>query len=401
MQQQEEVQRSETQEIASNYDPKNITIGIFGSHSALPIGYAAKRAGLSTMLFTKKGREKTYAKHNSKLYDHTIILDEWEEMISGEKQERMRKENVIFVPNRSFVVYVGLKNVECDFAVPIYGSRKLFRAEERTASPPRNQYYLLQKAGIRFPKIFEDPDEINRLSVVKVHQKDNPLERAYFYPSNPQEYQKMAEEKIESGEISEEGLEKATIEEFVIGPMLNANFHSYGMNLSQNYFPNDIDLVGFSDREQTNESGFRGLPAEMQLDLSERGFVRTNEEICHRGKTLRESKIEMIYENAEKLMDTLKEEVPPGMIGPIGIQGAVPTDADNRPEFVVFDLSFRVPGDPAIGPTSPYLRYLNAKHSDDCRKAMPDGWKIKEPLDLSMMEICRAAQEGKLKDIVS
>lgn len=401
MPQHDEIERSKVQEIASEYDPEDITIGIFGSHSALPIGYSAKRAGLSTMLFAKEGREKTYAKHNAKLYDDAIILDDWEEMISDEKQEIMREENVIFVPNRSFVVYVGLENIESDFKVPIYGSRKLFRAEERTASPPRNQYYLLDQAGIRTPKIFEDPGDINRLSVVKVQQKDNPLERAYFYPSTPEEYHQMAEEKIESGEISREGLEEATIEEFVVGPMLNANFHSFGMNLSQDYFPNNIDLVGFSDREQTNESGFRNLPADLQLDLSQGEFVRTNEEICHRGKTLRESKIEMIYETAEKLMETLKEEVPPGMIGPVGIQGAVPTDESNRPEFVVFDLSFRVPGDPAMGPTSPYIRYLNAKHSTDYKEVMPGDWKIREPLDLSMMEIRQATKENKLEKIVS
>lgn len=402
MPQNQEIERSEIQELASDYNPENITIGIFGSHSALPIGYSAKRARLSTMLFAKKGREKTYAKHNSNLYDEKMILEDWEEMLSDEKQQKMRDKNVVFIPNRSFVVYVGLENVEGNFEVPIYGSRGLFRAEERTSSPPRNQYYLLDQAGIRTPKLFDDPKNIDRLSVVKVHQKDNPLERAYFYPSSFEEYQQMAEEKMESGGISKKGLEEAAIEEFVIGPMLNANFHSFAMNLNEEGpFPNNLDLVGFSDREQTNESGFRSLPANLQLELSDRGFVRTNEEICHRGKTLRESKIEMIYETAEDLMVTLKEEVPPGMIGPIGIQGAVPTDEDNRPEFVVFDLSFRVPGDPAMGPTSPYIRYLNAKHSADYEEFMPKGWEIKEPIDLSMMEIRRAAHEEKLNEIVS
>lgn len=185
--------------------------------------------------------------------------------------------------------------------------------------------------------------------------------------------------------------------------MLNANFHSYGFNLTDSdlNFRNDIDLVGFSDREQTNETAYRSLPAELQLELSERKFQRTNEEICHRGKTLRESKIEMIYDTGEKITETLKEEVPPGMIGPIGIQGAVPTNEENRPEFVVFDLSFRVPGDPAMGPTSPYLRYLDAKHFETYEDFMPSQWEIESPLDLSMMEIKRAVHEIKLEKIVT
>ncbi|MFW5912565.1 MAG: DUF1297 domain-containing protein [Candidatus Hadarchaeota archaeon] len=396
-----EIERKEIQKLASEYDPDEVTIGIFGSHSALPIGYAAKKAGFSTMLFSKCGREETYAKHNDRLYDDIKVLDEWEEILTDEKQEEMREENVIFIPNRSFVVYTGLENVEEEFEVPIYGSRRLFRAEERNSKPPRNQYYLMESAGVRYPQIFDDPEEIDRLAVVKVQQKDNPLERAYFYPSTPEEYHDIAREKIDNGEISEEGLEKATIEEFVIGPMLNANFHSYALNLQGDEFSNDIDLVGFSDREQTNETGYRALPAELQLKLSERGFQRTNEEICHMGKTLRESKLEMIYGIAENLTETFKEEVPPGMIGPVGIQGAVPVDEDKRPEFVVFDLSFRVPGDPAMAPTSPYLRYLDRKHRPVYKKLMGKNWKIESPLDLPMMEISKAAKDKKLKRIVT
>ncbi len=395
------IERTRVQKIASDYDVSDVSIGIFGSHSALPIGYSAKKAGFSTMLFVKRGRERTYAVHNGKLYDDVVLVEEWEDLLSERNQKRMRDNNVIFTPNRSFVVYTGLENVETDFEVPLYGSRKLLRAEERTAEPPRNQYYLLDRAGIRTPKIFDDPGNIDRLSVVKVQQKDNPLERAYFYPGSSEEYHKIAEEKVDSGEIDEEGLERATIEEFIVGPMLNANFHSYGLNLSSEEFPNDVDLMGFSDREQTNETGYRSLPAELQLDLLKGGFTRTNEEICHRGKTLRESKLEMIYNIAEDLVGTLREEVPPGMIGPVGIQGAVPTDEDNRPEFVVFDLSFRVPGDPAMGPTSPYLRYLNFKHGPICEELMPSGWQIEDPIDLTMLEIKKAVSENKIDKIVT
>ena len=279
------IKRSEVQNLTTNYNSENLSIGIFGSHSALPIGYSAKRAGFSTILFAKKGREKTYKKYNNQLYDKIVLLDEWKDILSTKNQEMLKKENTIFIPNRSFVVYTGLDQIEEQFKIPLYGSRSLLRAEERNASPPRNQYYLLEQAGVRSPKIFDDPDEIDRLSVVKVQQKDNPLERAYFYPSTPQEYYEKSKKKIENEEISEEGLKKATIEEFIIGPMINANFHTYTLK----NFDNNIELLGFSDREQTNETGYRKLPADLQLELSKKNFERTNEEICHTGKTLRES----------------------------------------------------------------------------------------------------------------
>ncbi len=390
------IKRSEIQNLTSNYNSENLSIGIFGSHSALPIGYSAKRAGFSTILFAKKGREKTYQKYNNQLYDKIVLLEEWKDILSTKNQEMLKKENTIFIPNRSFVVYTGLDQIEEQFKIPLYGSRNLLRAEERNASPPRNQYYLLEQAGVRSPKIFDDPDEIDRLSVVKVQQKDNPLERAYFYPSTPQEYYEKSKKKIENEEISEEGLKKATIEEFIIGPMINSNFHTYTLK----NFDNNIELLGFSDREQTNETGYRKLPADLQLELSKKNFERTNEEICHTGKTLRESKIEIMYENAEKLIKTIENKVPPGMIGPIGIQGAIPIDKEKRPEFVVFDLSFRVPGDPAMGPTSPYLRYINMKYSQQ-DTPMPSNWKIEDPLDLSMLEIKLASQENNLRKIVT
>lgn len=393
----DELDRGVARDTASGYSPEEVRIGIFGSHSALPTGYAAKKAGFDTVLYVKDGREETYVRHNDALFDDVFVLDDWEELLSDENQDWMRENDVVFVPNRSFVVYAGLEAIEGEFEVPIYGSRRLLRAEERDASPPRNQYHLMEAAGLRYPEVFEDPGDIDRLSVVKVQQKDNPLERAYFYPSDPGEYREMAEDKISRGEISREGLERATIEEFVVGPMLNANFHSYALDT----FRNRLDLLGFSDREQTNETGFRRLPADLQLDLSRGGLTRTNEEICHRGKTLRESKLGMVYGYAKDLLDALEEEVPPGMIGPIGIQGALPTDEGGRPEFVVFDLSFRVPGDPAMGPTSPYLRYLDAKHSSVSDEFMPEGWKIEEPLDPSMMELKRAANEGRLEEVVT
>jgi len=394
------IKRSDIREIATDYDPDDLHIGIFGSHSALPIGYAAHRAGLPSILYAKEGRERTYAEYNLDLFDEIVLLDDWKELLG--RQDEMRARNVVFIPNRSFVVYVGLDEIETEFEVPIYGSRELLRAEERTSPPPRNQYYLMEKAGVRKPRLFDDPEDIDRLCVVKVQQRDNPLERAYFYPSDPGEYREMAEARVESGQISEEGLEKAAIEEFVVGPMLNANFHSYGLNMEPpKAFPTDIDLLGFSDREQTNETGFRGLPARLQLELEESGFRRTNEEICHRGKTLRESKLETIYDYAERIMDTLKEEVPPGMIGPIGIQGAVTTDENGRPEFVVFDLSFRVPGDPAMGPTSPYLRYLDVKHLPIYREFMEPNWRVESPLDVSMMEIAKAVHDDRLGDTVT
>lgn len=369
-------------EIASEY--KTVTIGIFGSHSAKEIGMAAKAFGLKTVIVVQKGRDKLYTKYNRHLYDEIIVLEKFRDLVNEEVQETLREMNTIFIPNRSFAVYVGYDNIEKKFEVPIYGNRFLLRAEERDFE--KGQYYLLEKAGLRYPKEFKSPEEIDRLVVAKVQQAKNPLERAFFYAVSPEDYYQQAEKLIKEGVITEEGLKKARIEEYVLGARFNANFHSYAL---KDVFGN-FDFVGFSDRRQVNLQGFLNLPARDQLKIN---VPVKNEEIGHFGVTMRESKQEMVYEAGEKFIEVCAKEYPPGIIGMFGLQGAVaysPED-DTKLEFVIFDVSMRVPGDPCIGPTSPEMRNLTLKH----------GIRIEDPLDLTMMELKKALELGRLDEVVT
>ena len=366
--------------IAGEYE--DITIGIFGSHSAKEAGISAKSFGLRTVVIAQKGREKLYTEFNRHLYDEVLLLDSFKDLLNREVQEKLVEMNTIFIPNRSFAVYVGYDGIENEFLVPIYGNRFMLRAEERNFE--RGQYYLLKKAGLRYPIEFSSPDEIDRLVVVKVQQAKNPLERAFFYASSPEDYYKQAEKLLKEGVINEDGLKRARIEEYVLGARFNANFHSYAL---KDVFGN-FDFVGFSDRRQVNLQGFLNLPAKDQLKID---VPVKNEEIGHFGITMRESKQQMVYEYAEKFIEACKEEYPPGLIGLFGLQGAIAYDVNDKLDFFVFDVSPRVPGDPAIGPTSPEMRNLKLKH----------GVAIEDPLDLSMMEILKAKELERLAEIVT
>jgi len=372
----------EARKTAKSYD--DITVGIFGSHSAKETGMAAKTFGLKTAVVVQKGREKLYTKYNRHLFDEVILLDIFKDLVNEEVQETLIEMNTVFIPNRSFAVYVGYDAIEKEFRVPIYGNRFLLRAEERNYE--RGQYYLLKKAGLRYPREFKSPEEIDRLVVVKVQQAKNPLERAFFYANSPEDYHRQAERLLKDGIIDEKGLEEARIEEYVLGARFNANFHSYAL---KDVFGN-FDFVGFSDRRQVNLQGFLNLPAKDQLKID---VPVKNEEIGHFGVTMRESKQEMIYEAGERFIEACMREYPPGIIGMFGLQGAMaysPED-DSRLEFVIFDVSMRVPGDPAIGPTSPEMRNLSLKH----------GIKIEDPLDLTMMELKKAFEMERLSDVVT
>jgi len=388
------ISREEIQKIVSEYDPDKITIGVLGSHSAEEVGMSAKAFGFPTVVVCQKGREMLYAKYNRHLFDHVIILDRFSDMIKDEIQEKLLKLNTIFVPNRSFSVYVGYDNIEEHFMIPMYGNRFLLRAEERNA--PRSQYWLLEKAGIKIPKKFDRPEDIDRLVIVKVQQKKKPLERAFFYAVSPEDYYKKAEELIKKEVIDEEGLKKARIEEYVLGQKFNANFQGWAL---KDYF-GDFDFLGFDDRKQTNLHGILSLPAKDQLTLN---VPIKNEEIGHYGLTMRESKKPLVYEAAERFRRICEKEYPPGMIGLFALQGAVAYDADDpeqkRLAFYVFDVSPRVPGSPCVGPTSPEMRRLSLKYHDLLRKYGVD--RIEASMDLPMLEIKYAAESGRLEEIVT
>lgn len=362
---------------------KDVIIGVLGSHSAEEVGTSAKAAGFRTLVVCQKGRDVLYAKHNKHLFDEVMVIDRFADLANEENCRKLTEKNVIFIPNRSFSVYVGYDTIEQRFAVPMYGNRFILRAEERTA--PNNQYDLLEKGGIRFPRMFASSSDIDRLAIVKVQQKDNPLERAFFYPASQEDYEKQSQELLNRGLIDAEGLAKARIEEFVLGPRFNANFQGYAL---KDKF-GDIDFVGFEDRIQTDLMGVLNLPAREQMKLT---LYPRNEEVGHRGVTMRESQKPMVYEAAEKFRRIVEQEYPPAMIGLFSLQGAMPYNPDTkRPEFVVFDVSPRIPGCPCVGPTSPEMRRLSLKY----------GSQIESPIDLSMMEIKYAAENGRLKEIIT
>jgi 5-formaminoimidazole-4-carboxamide-1-(beta)-D-ribofuranosyl 5'-monophosphate synthetase len=358
-------------EVLQGYDPTKVRIGVLGSHSALEIASGAHQEGFETVVVCQKGREKTYTKYYGNLFNHVVLLDKFNEITNEKTVKQLQDLNTVFVPNRSFSVYAGYENIENKFAVPLMGNRYMLKTEERTA--PRNQLWLLQQAGIKLPRAFKSPSEIDRLVIVKVPEKERAIERAFFYASSPKEYEKKSEDRIAKGIITREALKEAVIEEYVIGAKFNANYFWSPLT-------GEIDLLGFDKRIQTDLDGVLDLPAQEQLELN---IPTQNIEIGHMGATMRESQLEKVFEAAERFVETCKKEYPPGMIGLFALQGAVTKDLD----FYVFDVSPRVPGCPCVEPTSPYMKYKYGVEVGPGKRVA--------------MEIKRAIKEGRLAEVVT
>lgn len=338
--------------LLKDFDKKNITVGVVGSHSALDVCRGAKDLGFKTLVIVEKGRDKTYAKYYKSenalgCVDEVFYVESFKDLLKEEIQKKLREKNVIFIPHRSFEVYLSdYDGIENNFNVLMFGNRFLLRSEERTEKP--NQYDLLQKANIKFPKTFKDPKDIDHLVIVKAQQKETAFERGFFFASSYKEFQQEAEKRIKSGLISEDGLKSAVIEEFVIGTPVNFNFF---------YSPisGRLELVGTDTRRQTNLDGFLRLPAPQQIEaLKHQGI--TFKEMGHIAITLPESLIEDAMEMGERFVEAAKEMFKPGVIGPFALQALI-RPVFPKLEIVVYDVSPRMPGSPGIFAT-PYSGYL-------------------------------------------
>ena len=375
------IKRKDIQKLVDSYDKKNITIGVLGGHSALDVCRGAKKQGFKTLAICQKGREKTYTKYYKTrddgrgCIDETIILDKFSDITKPDVQEKLRKLNTIFIHNRYFWVYFDFHDIENNFMVPIYGTRSMLKLEERDV--PKNQYYLLEKAGIRFPKLIKSPKDIDRLVIVKVNEAIRGYERAFFYATNYKDYLEKSNDLLKKKMITKEALDQAVIEEYIIGAQVNFNYFYSAVD-------DELEIMGTDTRRQTNLDGLIRLPANEQLEVLK--YMRPKIiETGHIAATTKESIIEKIFTLGEKFVATTKKECPPGIIGPFALQGAIAADKGSE-EIVVFDVSMRIPGSPLTRFT-PHSGYL---YGD----SISYGERI-------AMEINKAIENDKLKEIVT
>jgi 5-formaminoimidazole-4-carboxamide-1-(beta)-D-ribofuranosyl 5'-monophosphate synthetase len=280
--------------------------------------------------------------------DGVLELQNFPEILNEDVQRRLFEQNVIFVANRSFEVYLHQEfeydEIERRMLVPFFGNRHLLRAEEREPGST-DQYALMRAAAIRHPRRFASPDHIDRLVMVKAPHARVSFERAFFLASSPEEYRATADHLMDEGILSAAGLASARIEEYVLGPSVNLNFF---------YSPilGELELSGTDTRRQTNLEGFRSIPPAALEAV--RGITMRLEEVGHIATTVVESMLEPAFEMGERFVQAAREAQPPGVIGPFALQCIVA--AGPPKELVCYDVSLRVPGSPGTRFT-PYSAY--------------------------------------------
>ncbi|MGD0969040.1 MAG: DUF1297 domain-containing protein [Candidatus Aquilonibacter sp.] len=342
-------------DVLKSYDRSRLTLTSIGSHSALEVAYGARAQGIANLVITAKGRERTYTEHYRRretpvprgCVDETLELAAFTDLLNDDVQQALLAHNAIFVANRSFEVYLHQKfsydEIERGMRIPFFGNRYLLRAEERDEAA--NQYSLLEQAGIRYPRQFASPDEIDRLVMVKAPHAKISFERAFFLVSSPKEYRKTSKRLIREGMLTKDGLRNAVIEEYLLGPSINLNFF---------YSPllGELELMGTDTRRQTNLEGFRNVPPDVFDAL--RAVPMRLEEAGHIAATVTESTLEKAFEMGERFVAAARAARAPGVIGPFALQCIIV--AGPPKEFVCYDVSLRIPGSPGTRYT-PYSAY--------------------------------------------
>lgn len=360
--------------LLERYDTRRLMIAALASHSALDVFDGAKDEGFTTLAVCERGREKPYLRFN-RVVDEAIILEKFSDIAKGEVVSHLRSKNAIFIPNRSFTVYVGYQAIENTFAVPVFGNRRLLRYEERVGD--KNYYKLLDQAQIRRPKTYKTPDDIDRPVMVKLPHAKRRAERGFFIAFDREDFYRKLRDLTAKALIREEDVANASIEELVVGAHFNVNyFHSVARRR--------VELLSIDRRLQTNLDGFLRLPADAQLELRKILEVEMTE-IGHEMATIRESMLEKLFEVGDRFVEATKAVEPPGVIGPFTLQLVVTEDM----EIAVFDVALRIGGGTNVfmGIGSQYSKlYFGGPISMGRRIAL---------------EVRECAEQGRLEEVVT
>ncbi len=384
------LERQEIIDVVSRYDPDDVKVGVIASHSALDVCDGAVAEGFRTIAVCQQGREKTYANYfkaerdaNGKVVrgfvDEAWLLNKFKDIMTPEYQTKLRQRNVIFVPNRSFTSYVDLGDIENKFRVPMLGSRNMLRSEER--GEKQDYYWLLEKAGLPFPRKIDNPEDIDQLVMVKLHHAHKKLERGFFSAASYDEYKEKSRALIRQGVITEELLASGRIEEYIVGPVFNLDFFYSPIERSLS----KLELLGIDWRFETSLDGHVRLPAPQQMTLQEGQFTPEYTVCGHNACTLRESLLEKAFALGEKFVSASQEYYSPGIIGAFCLQTCVDKDLN----FYIYDVAPRIGGG-----TNVHMAVGHAYGNALWRTEMSTGRR-------TVLEIRRAIDQDMLGKIVT
>ncbi len=383
------IEREEMQEIVKGYqEPIGLNLG---SHSALDAWQGQRNYNLRSVIYVTPQRARIYlqnpmvgkldetienlpdlAKRDIRVVNDPkdirkkgswrstiLVLDRYSEIVKY--VDDLVDLECIQIPNRAFSVYVGgdekCSVIENKFAVPIIGSRKLLKIENRgeverdyywfaekaTIPSPRSYEYEVYETGIRFKEPIDEP------ILLKAEHAHREFEREFIFAADSSDLEEKVDREMKAGTLDRESLERARAEQIVLGPHANFNFFYSPLDAEGEW--GDVDdwysklynvslqrarvclanqFLSIDERRETIHDGVKRLPIDVQEKLRK---VPSFEVTAHLLMSLRESLLKDMHRYADGFLLATRRYEPPGIIGAWCLQTLVTWDRVSKYEL--------------------------------------------------------------------
>jgi 5-formaminoimidazole-4-carboxamide-1-(beta)-D-ribofuranosyl 5'-monophosphate synthetase len=351
---------SEALKKIESYDRDNLVIATLCSHTSLQIFNGAKKEGFKTLGISIGPPPKFYEAFPNAKPDEFFMVDEHGDIIA--KADALCKRNVILIPHGSFVEYLGPENFE-KLQVPTFGNRNVLGWE----SSRIKEREWLESAGIEMPRLFKEPEQIDRPVVVKFDGAKGG--RGFFIVKNFEEFKRVNPTQTYS------------IQEYVLGTRYYLHyFYSPIKDEGYKLSKGTLELLSIDRRDETNIDEMYKLGSQEELKKLNiyPSFVVTGNVPL----TIRESLLEEVFDMGEKVVEK-SLDLFGGIIGPFCLE----TIINDKLEFKVFEVSARI-----VAGTNPFIS--GSPYSDLMATELSTGRRIAQ-------EILMANELDRLDEILS
>lgn len=306
--------------------PQLFTIATLGSHSALQILKGAKDEGFHTLAVVTPQNERLYS--SFAFVDEVVVIPRYSDFPGLEPELAKRK--VVLVPHGSFVAYLSLREHKA-MTTPYFGNKAVLDWE---ADRMRQREWLLQ-AGLKMPRQFTKPSDIDRPVIVKLYGAQGG--RGYLFVKNADDFKVRASHLVEQQYI---------MQEYIIGVPVYIHYFYSPLN-------GKLEIMSMDRRYESNVDSLGRIPSADQegWNLQPSYVVIGNQPI-----SLRESLLAEAFHMGEAVVRTSREICPDrGLFGAFCLETIVTPEA----EFFLMEISARiVAGTNLFIDGSPYS-YLN------------------------------------------
>ncbi|MDE1762706.1 MAG: formate--phosphoribosylaminoimidazolecarboxamide ligase [Thaumarchaeota archaeon] len=293
------------------------SIATLGSHCALQVLKGAKDEGFKTLLVCEKRRESLYRRFP--FIDDLILVDSFNEILDQRCSTQLAEKDSIVIPHGTLISQMTSSEIE-SIKTPIFGNRWILRWE----SDRKMKEKLMIDSKLNVPRSISSPREIKGLSIAKRHGAAGG--KGYFLTTSEKDYEKKRDQLISDGLIK--GDNDLYLQEYARGVSAYLQyFHSA--------IKGQLEFFGVDRRYESDIDGLGRIPASQQLESSR---IPSFNVVGNSPLVLRESLLEEVYAMGERFVESAKELVPPGMIGPFCLEGVY----DDNSTFTTFEFSARI-----------------------------------------------------------